>query len=147
MPDSTVGVDIFHFAADLIKQAFDSGADPIELVRLGNRQKTTAFHVVLYLGAMLKAPPAESLRASVRILPTLKSLPKGIYRFLVVPFIRDYWRFTFDRNRFAFFMPRIINTEIEEALALEDQASVRPLLIAVARGLGFDLADPLLTQV
>jgi hypothetical protein len=122
----------------LIEQAFASILGGGELIQIGNEQESGAFHVISYLGAMLKLPPASAFRALCAILPSLKKLPKGVYmhRVLVVPFVRSFWRLAIERDAFAFSAPRLVKRQIDEALAIEGEASLTPLLDAVGRGLG-----------
>jgi hypothetical protein len=126
----------FHRAASLIEDAFASVLAGGQLVEMGNKQETTAFHVISYLGAMFKLGPADAFRAVCAILPALKGLPKGMYRVLVVPFVRSFWRVAIERDAFAFSAPRLVERQINEALGIEGEASLLPLLTAVGRGLG-----------
>lgn len=126
----------FHRAARLIEDAFASVLGGGQLVEMGNKQETTALHVISYLGAMFKLGPAGAFRALCAILPALKGLPKGVYRVLVVPFVRSFWRVAIERDAFAFSAPRLVERQINEALVIEGEASLLPLLTAVGRGLG-----------
>jgi hypothetical protein len=134
----------FRRAASLVEEAFASDVSADHLIEIGNSQQSTGLYVISYLGAMFKVPPAAALRAMLLMLPTLKKqLLAGMYRVLVVPFVRAFWRITFDRSRFAFFAPRLVERRIDDALGTEGEASLLPLLTAVATGLGVKAPEKL----
>ena len=139
--ESVPAVEQFRRAADLIEKAYASELNGGQLIELGNRQENTAFHVISYLGAMFKLSPEGAFRALCAMLPALKRLSKGMYRVLMVPFVRSFWPVVFGRSAFVFSAPRLVERQIEEALAIEGEASMVPLLAAIARGLGVSAPD------
>jgi hypothetical protein len=122
--DSVPAAEKFHRAASLIEKAFASALGGDQLIEIGKKQESSALHLISYLGAMFKLSPTGAFLALRAMLSTLKTLPKGMYRVLVVPFVRSFWSVTFERNTFAFSAPKLVKRQIEEALAIEGEASV-----------------------
>jgi hypothetical protein len=138
--DSVHAANKFHRAASFIETVYASTLSGGELIEIGNKQESTAFHVIAYLGAALRLPPAGAFRALCAVLPALRKLGKGMYCALVVPFVHSFWPVMFARAQFAFSRPQLVERQIAEALAIEGEASLLPLLAAVARGL--DVSPP-----
>ncbi|GAA6614364.1 hypothetical protein [Scytonema sp. NUACC26] len=65
------------------------------------------------------------------------------YRRIVLPFLWIYWSSTFERMRFRFQSPRLIETQLSEAQSLPSDRRAQTIFRAIAYGLDVSLPDNL----
>lgn len=64
---------------------------------------------------------------------------KSIYRLVVLPFVRDYWNNVFQRSKFDFSIPLLVERELKEVEHLPEEQQIKQILKIVSRGLSLKL--------
>ena len=144
-------------AADLFEKTYSAKASFKELINLGNTfvsQEENVFLEVLwsasYLGASLQSDVKledaliTHLYVVRRMYLSLKP-PSQIYRRIILPFVETYWRVKFEKMRFRFRSPLMIEGELAKALTLPADKQAQAIFNALSFGLGVPIPPELLS--
>jgi len=66
---------------------------------------------------------------------------KQIKRRIIVPFVSDYWRLAFERERFRFSTPAVVDRSLQELLATPISHRTRSTLKIIVLGLRVRVPD------
>jgi hypothetical protein len=107
---------------------------------LGN----SALQIAYGIEAIAVAGPREALQMQLQIIPWLERLfSPTLYHFMIVEFVRDYWRWALDQYPMNFGLLARTRRTVVETKGDDDEAVVREILLAVT----FSLALPLPSDV
>ncbi len=126
---------------DVLSQVFIQRKRPSELIQLGNEHDDWLVRILAFLGATLH-PDVSLTTAAVNHLAVLSSSSTlldvviGAERRIVVPFIDEYWRRAFDRERFRFSAPREVDRDLRTAVGAPAGTRTRCILRTITAGLG-----------
>jgi hypothetical protein len=137
--DSSAEPMFWREAAAVIEEGFVLRVPAIQLVarvekpRIVDTQLATAIRSIGYLAASLETSmaPTDALRAHLAVIPWLEPglAPHArLYRGTLSRFLLSYWRATFDRARFRFGVPRLLDAALIELAALPPSRATRPLV-------------------
>lgn len=91
------------------------------LLSFGNQYATISrtLHLLYYLGSVLYATPEQAIQVHMRTIDHLvKRFPMpGVRTKILLPYFRDFWRRTFERNRFLFRAPGQFERQLTELSA------------------------------
>ncbi|BAZ78740.1 hypothetical protein NIES50_73730 (plasmid) [Aulosira laxa NIES-50] len=130
-------------ASELIEQIYLQQASFEELINRSNG--FTPEHEILwaigYLVASLqnKATPQSALMTHLYVTHYLYKWltpSSATYRRIVLPFLLRYWTNTFEKTRFRFSTPRLIESELSEAQSIPETQRAQSILKTIASGLG-----------
>ncbi len=128
----------------MIRDVFNETYSSKELIELGGtfaKKGNSTLYYICYVGATLQkdALPDYCIRAHLLAFPpVLKQFNYSsfAYRQIIVPFFKNYWKHTFEKARFRFRNPRLIEKELKEAFELPSDKSVQKILDTMSMGLG-----------
>jgi hypothetical protein len=140
--------ELWGTMAELFERAFVGPVSAKELKQMAEACDTSLSAVPRVIGLLLASmqPELAAEDAAIIHLSVLPGLcqfldwPFAAHRRMLVPFVRSYWRRMFERMRFRFHCPNLV----ERALAEADAAPVKEQVQAIMRAvtLGFPLRLP-----
>lgn len=140
----SVAPQLWTTAAELLEQIYLREASQKELIQRSNAFSGTGASVLWAIGYLCSSFQKDftlqnSLRAHLYITHSVYNLFRKtpiIYRRIVLPFISTYWTTTFDKMRFRFNSPQLIERELSEAQNIPEERRAQTILRTVAYGLG-----------
>jgi hypothetical protein len=143
MAQGTSSLEAWNRAADIVMRVFGKDASADELKELGEQfaSISSSLHVACYLGAMLRVRPEHALKIQLAVLPFLERALEGhgVYRGIIVPFLRRFWENKVQQSPFYFREPSSTLELIKATGPLPAPLCVRQLLRGVALSLGLTL--------
>lgn len=129
---------------DVFERILIQREPPNELVEFGNQQSDWLIKHLAYFGSTLH-PNASLVDAAVGHLTVLSVsasiFDAGAERRIILPFIDGYWRAAFERERFRFSAPSLVESELQESSEAPAPTQTRMILRTIARGLGVRISD------
>lgn len=135
--------DLWIVASQLFGSMFEATISAKHLVRKGVESAQKQVHeitLLFYLAASL-APDAtvvESFQAHTSVVKSIENRLTYFFTFhrdLVLPFFFQFWEARFNRSRFGFSQPGLVEKEIVEAKGLPAGEQLRKLFQGLGRGL------------
>lgn len=141
---TAVNQQFWTTAAELLENIYLRETSCLELLQRGNTfaaQDDDVLWTISYLGATFQsdAKLQNALMAHVYITRRmyLSLKPSSVtYRRIVLPFLSTYWTTKFEKMRFRFRSPRLIEKELSETKSVPEERRAQSILRAVASGLG-----------
>jgi hypothetical protein len=132
---------IWSRAAKAVEESFVDECDWHVLYESANAldgKGHPATRVIYFIGALLHASPADSLRLQLAVLPFLEETygHYGIYRWSVVPFVCDFWLRNVESEGFRYSQPIVVRRRLIELNEKSENHSEKVLLSEVSSGLG-----------
>ncbi len=134
----------WNAAAELFTQILQVGREASALFQVGAElagKQWPELVCVAYLAASV-APDAtvvQALQAHTMIVKQFEAplrIYGAAYRELVLPFFHEFWTARFQRSRFGFSQPSMVERDIQAARSLGHSAQLKALFKALAVGLG-----------
>jgi hypothetical protein len=144
--DSALPV-LWQTAAELLEHGFHDVSDAMDLLRRGKDLAEAGeenLSVLAYLLASLDPDITlvHALAAHCFIASLVEQTMGGmtaVQNEIVVPFSWDYWQGKFDRMRFSFRSPSLVESRMAEARQQAGKHDVKNLMRIMAEGIGSDL--------
>lgn len=92
-------------------------------------------------GVFLQDALGAHLTAVIHLSSDIFALDSPMHRRIVLPFFATYWRSAFQRNRFQFSVPRLVEQQLAEVSQAPIRRQVKIILRTVADGLGGQIPD------
>ena len=126
--------------SDALDRVFIKKTKNNDLIQYGNQSNDRLIKNIAYLSATID-PEISLEQAFFGQLAVLSSSPElfdlllGAERRIVLPFIESYWKQAFERERFRFSSPTMIESDLQKTDRLPIYKQVRTILQIVGRGL------------
>jgi len=132
---------IWSRAGEAIEESFVDECDWHALYERATALERTgdpAARVIYFVGALLHATPADSLRLQLAVLPFLEETygHYGIYRWSIIPFVRDFWLRNIESEAFRYSQPVAVRRRLVELNEKSQSHSEKEFLSEVSVGLG-----------
>ena len=147
---STTATDqqLWTIAAELFEQIFLRNSSGDKIIHYSNTidpDKYYALQTIGYIGATLQEDVSlkNALWADFHTLPSVHDLfkpPSATYRRIVIPFVVSYWTAKFEKMRFRFRSPALVEKGLSEAQNKPETQRVQSILKTIAFGL--DIKPP-----
>jgi hypothetical protein len=142
---STTATDqhLWNIAAELFEQIYLRDLASGEIIHYSNTidsEKYYALRVIGYIGATLHGDVSlnNALWTHFHTLPLVYNLfkpPSSIYRRIILPFVIKYWGTKFEKMRFQFSSPRLIEKGLSKAQNKPETQQTQSILKTMAVGL------------
>jgi hypothetical protein len=131
--------------AQLFGQVYIGRVSGNALVKRGNQYENQTIKTVAYLGACIQDDinHTTSCKIQLTVMPFVQTVmegPRSAYRQIAVPFILEYWKGAFEKARFEFSTPGIVEQELKAAYQVSKDKQPQAILRVVSNGLGIQLS-------
>lgn len=132
--------------AHILQQIYIDRVSGNELVVRGGKYENQTLMTIAYLGACIQddinyTTGCEIQLAVMPFVHAVMQLPRSAYRQIVAPFILNYWKSAFEKARFEFSTPNIIERELEVACQVSKDKQPQAILRVISNALGVHPTD------
>lgn len=139
--------DLWLITAELFEKTYLQDASSAELMHRSNAldpDDYQALRAIGYLGATLQTAVSlkDALSTHLAIMPYVFNIhkpPTAMYRLIILPFIVDYWTQAFEKMRFRFRSPKLVEADLHEAKQAPERLRAQFILRTIAQGLDLRL--------